>query len=167
MFGTTPPANRTLENRLLAAKIARREGHVRAAVSAYKEVLVKWPFAIEAAVALAELGVKSMDARRGSERRRPRRTSPAKISTLEAYATAYAALESDDLVTAQSHMQSVKRRFPNDPYMSIIKARIATGRSRDAAATGSTRRCAREIRVSSRVWTRMGCCCARAAMHEL
>ena len=52
---STPP-NRTLENRLLAAKIARREGHVRAAVSAYKEVLVKWPFAIEAAVALAELG---------------------------------------------------------------------------------------------------------------
>ena len=80
-FGITP-GNRTLENRLLAAKIARREGHVRAAVSAYKEVLAKWPFAIEAVVALAELGVKSMDARRRSQKDwRPRRTSPAKIST--------------------------------------------------------------------------------------
>jgi len=56
------------------------------------------------------------------------------FDVLEAYATAYAALESDDLVTAQSHMQSVKRRFPNDPYMSIIKARIATVGSRDVAA---------------------------------
>ena len=131
---STPPANRTLENRLLAAKIARREGHVRAAVSAYKEVLAKWPFAIEAVVALAELGVKSMDARRALRKTASEEDVAGEdFDVLEAYATAYAALESDDLVTAQSHMQSVKRRFPNDPYMSIIKARIAVG-SRDVAA---------------------------------
>ena len=89
---STPPANRTLESRLLAAKIARREGHVRAAVSAYKEVLAKWPFAIEAVVALAELGVKSMDARRALRKTASEEDVAGEdFDVLEAYATDAAA----------------------------------------------------------------------------
>lgn len=132
----TPAAKRTLENRLLAAKIARSEGHDRAAVMAYKEVLVKWPFAIEAVVALAELGVKAVDTRHAIRKAAADAEAEGEdFAVLEAYTTAYGALEAEDYVTAQNAVAQMTRAFPYDPYVAGVKARTdaADGRDVDAA----------------------------------
>ena len=151
----TPAAKRTLENRLLAAKIARSEGHDRAAVMAYKEVLVKWPFAIEAVVALAELGVKAVDTRHAIRKAAADAEAEGEdFAVLEAYTTAYGALEAEDYVTAQNAVAQMTRAFPYDPYVAGRKS--AHGRRRWQRRRRSDSRIRRYTRDGSTLRRRNG-----------
>ncbi|CAL54778.1 Tetratricopeptide repeat [Ostreococcus tauri] len=129
----TPVERRTLEHGLLSARIARSEGRDRAAVTGYKEVLLKWPFAIEAAVALAELGVKAVDTRRAlRDAATDEDARSAEFGALEAYVTAFAALEAEDTLTARNAVAQLRQEFPNDPFIAEARARINADNDRDA-----------------------------------
>lgn len=58
---TLPARSRTLQITLLLAKVYRSSGIDRAAASCYKEALRQCPFAVEAVVALAQLGERPQD----------------------------------------------------------------------------------------------------------
>lgn len=131
----TPTPRRSLEHRLLEAKIARSEGNDRAAVTAYKEVLVKWPFAIEAAVALAELGVKAVDTRHALRKAaNEEETQGEDFAALEAYATVFGAIEAEDFVTARNSASQLKQVFPSDPFIAEARARIDAENNRNVPA---------------------------------
>ena len=122
---SVPLERRTLEHRLLSASIHRACGRERAAVMAYKDVIKEWPFAIEAAVALAELGVKAVDVRHAIQKAAsPKDAECATFNLLEAYVTALGSVESGDVITAQNTLGQIKQAFPSDPYMTSAKARV-------------------------------------------
>jgi len=128
-----PARARGVEHKLLLASIHRAMGNDRVAVTHYKDVVKEYPWAIEAAVALGELGVKTVDvghALRKSATTAEERESE-EFAVLETYASVLGALEADDIPSARAGLAQMANAFPNDSYMTCAKARADSFQARD------------------------------------
>ena len=119
-----PASERALEHKILLANIHRSMRNDRVAVTYYKDVLKDYPWAIEAAVALGELGVKTLDVRYSLlQAASSEESASEEFAVLETYTSALSSLEMDDVASARTMLANMARAFPNDSYMMCASAR--------------------------------------------
>ena len=127
-----PASERVLEHKLLLAYIHRLMQNDRVAVTYYKDVLKEYPWAIEAAVALGELGVKTVDVRHALRKATTvEEAESEEFAVLETYTSVLGALEVDDIASARSSLSHMASAFPNDSYMMCASARADAYGGRD------------------------------------
>ncbi|KAK7245695.1 hypothetical protein RIF29_40544 [Crotalaria pallida] len=134
-----PSKARNLTMNMLLGKLYRISRHSRAAVTIYKECLRHCPYALEAIIALAELGSSSKDiiSLFPQNPNRSGRTPFDNIDSsrwLQRYVEAQCCITSNDYKGGLDHFADLLQRFPNNVHLllEIAKVEAIIGKNEEA-----------------------------------
>lgn len=131
-----PSKARTLHINLTLARLYRVTGYERAAIAFYKECLRQCPYAMEAIIALAELGVTHKEIQPQGQSKNTRLTNGHldQVRWLQRYAEAQCAVACHDYKGGLEHLYQLGQRFPSNLHLILetAKVEVALGKTDDA-----------------------------------
>ncbi|KAL1543109.1 Anaphase-promoting complex subunit 7 [Salvia divinorum] len=124
-----PSKSRNLEMNLMMAKLYRNSRHNRAAVGCFKECLRNCPYAFEAIIALAELGVSAKDIislfpQTPNRSGRPPSDHFDSSRWLPRYVEAQCCIASNDYKGGLDLFSELLQRFPNNVHILLEMAKV-------------------------------------------
>ncbi|MCO5589393.1 hypothetical protein L7F22_043360 [Adiantum nelumboides] len=131
-----PAKARTLRISLTQARLYRITGYERAAIAFYKECLRQCPYALEAIIALAEMGVTQKEMQPQAQSKSTRLTSDHldQMRWLQRYADAQCAVACHDYKGGLEQLCQLGQRFPSNLHLTLemAKVEVALGKTGDA-----------------------------------